>query len=427
MIALFKKQQNLLKTTFRSLQYRNFRLFWFGQCISLTGTWMQRTAQTWLVYTVTKSPMKVGLLGVAQFMPLLLFSLFAGVVVDRFSKKKLLILTQSLFLLQAVVMTVLTYLGIIQYWHILALSFLFGLTQTLDMPARQSFFIDLVGRKDLTNAISLNSTIVNLAKIVGPAVSGIIMAQYGIVFCFFINAVSYLPVILGIVMIHAPGAVSVSAQNSMLPQVADGIRYIRKNRTLVTNVLMMAAVCTFAMNTDVIIPVYAEGVLGRGASGYSFLLSMVGVGAFIAAVIMAYFSKNGVVNRLLLISGVGTAVAQLFTVVTGWFAFCAVMLVLTGFFNLLFINTGNSIFQINSSDEYRGRVMSVYSFLNLGSTPVGNFLSGFVMDRVPGDSGFLFCGITTLALLFGIFSIERREIVSWFRASKAGTGMQNPS
>lgn len=425
MIALFKKQQDLLKTTFRSLQYRNFRLFWFGQCISLTGTWMQRTAQTWLVYTVTKSPMKVGLLGVAQFMPLLLFSLFAGVLVDRFSKKKLLVLTQLLFLFQAIAMTILTYLGIIQYWQILTLSFLFGLTQTLDMPARQSFFIDLVGRKDLTNAISLNSTIVNLAKIVGPAVSGIIMARYGIVFCFFINAISYLPVILGILMIHVSGTVSVSAHSSMLPQVADGIRYIGKSRTLITNVLMMAAVCTFAMNTDVIIPVYAEGVLGRGASGYSFLLSMVGVGAFIAAVIMAYLSKNGVVNCLLLISGVGTAVAQLCTIATGWYAFCAVMLVLTGFFNLLFINTGNSIFQINSSDEYRGRVMSVYSFLNLGSTPVGNFLSGLVMDRVPGDSGFLFCGITTLALLFAILAAEHQEIVSWFRAAKMKGEVQN--
>ena len=419
MIALLKKQSSLLKTTFRSLRYRNFRLFWFGQCISLTGTWMQRTAQTWLVYTVTKSPMKVGLLGVAQFMPLLLFSLFAGVVVDRFSKKKLLVLTQLLFLFQAVAMTALTYWGIIQYWHILALSFLFGLTQTLDMPARQSFFIDLVGRKDLTNAISLNSTIVNLAKIIGPAVSGLIMARYGTVFCFFINAVSFLPVILGILMIHVSGTAAASAHSSMLPQVADGIRYISKSRTLVTNVLVMAAVCTFAMNTDVIIPIYAESVLGRGASGYSFLLSMVGAGAFLAAVIMAYLSKNGVKNFLLLISGVGTAVCQLFTAATGWYAFCAVMLILTGFFNLIFINTGNSIFQLNSSDEYRGRVMSVYSFLNLGSTPVGNFLSGLVMDHVPGDSGFLFCGITTLAFLFLISAAKHQEIIFWFRAGKA--------
>lgn len=425
-MPLAKKQYNLLKTTFRSLRYRNFRLFWFGQCISLTGTWMQRTAQTWLVYTVTKSPMKVGLLGVAQFTPLLLFSLFAGVAVDRFSKKNLLVLTQLLFLLQAVAMTALTFWGIIQYWQILALSFLFGLTQTLDMPARQSFFIDLVGRKDVTNAISLNSTIVNLAKIVGPAVSGIIMAKFGIVFCFLANAISYLPVILGILMIHVTGTAAAAARNSMLPQVADGIRYIGKSRTLVTNVLVMAAVCTFAMNTDVIIPVYAEGVLGRGASGYSFLLSMVGVGAFIAAVMMAYLSKNGVFNSLLLISGIGTAVAQLFTFATGWYAFCAAMLVLTGFFNLLFINTANAIFQTNSSDEYRGRVMSVYSFLNLGSTPVGNFLSGFVMDRIPGDSGFLFCGIMTLTFLSAISVAGRREIITWFRIGKIHGETRNP-
>lgn len=374
---------------------------------------MQRTAQTWLVYTVTNSPMMVGLVGVCQFMPMLLFSLFAGVIVDRFPKKKILLFTQALFMLQAVIMTLLTWTGAIQYWHILVLSFLFGLTQTLDMPARQSFFIDLVGVDDLTNAISLNSTIVNLARIVGPAASGLVMLQFGTVFCFFINAVSYIPVIIGIMLITISGTVVHKRKSSLLPEVINGIKYIKQNETLKVNVLVMAVVCTFAMNNDVIIPVFAKTVLGRDANGYSLLLSMAGMGAFLAAVIMAYVSKNGVRKSLLLISGTATAALQVLTAATCSYAVSAILIAFIGFFNLLFINTANSIFQLNSSNEYRGRVMSVYSFLNLGSTPIGNFLSGMVMEDLSGDSGFIFCGAGTLLLLAVIFFVKRKEIGSW--------------
>lgn len=413
-----KRTSSFFKTTFRALQYRNFRLFWFGQCISLTGTWMQRAAQTWLVYDVTKSPMLVGIVGVCQFMPMLLFSLFAGVLVDRFSKKKILIFTQVVFMLQAIIMTVLTFTGQIQYWHILVLSAVFGLTQTLDMPARQSFFIDLVGSENLTNAISLNSTIVNLARIVGPAVSGILMIKYGIVFCFFINAVSFIPVIAGIMMIKVPESSSRIRGTHMLADVLDGIRYIKKSETLILNVMMMAVVCTFAMNTDVIIPVFAKEVLGRGVNGYTLLLSMAGLGAFLGAIMMAYISKSGVKKSMLLFSGTATAVLQILTVITAQYLIGSLLILAVGFCNLVFINTANSIFQLHSSNEYRGRVMSVYSFLNLGSTPVGNFLSGVVMENVGGDSGFVFCGSVTLLLLGLIFAVKRRSLLGWMsRAS----------
>lgn len=418
---MFQKAGSFFKTTFRSLQYRNFRLFWFGQCISLTGTWMQRTAQTWLVYSITNSPLKVGLVGVAQFLPMLFLSLFAGVIVDRFPKKKLLVLTQALFLAQAVVMTVLTGLGIIQYWHILLLSFLFGLTQTLDMPTRQSFFIDLVGPENVTNAISLNSTIVNLARIVGPAVSGVLMVKLGAVACFFINAVSFIPVIAGILMIRVDETRSVSHSANILPEIADGMRYIKQSRTLIINVLVMAAVCTFAFNNDVVIPVFAREYLHGGVNGYSFMLSMAGLGAFCAAILMAYRSKNGVSKRLLIVSGVGTSVFQVATVFTRQYALSAVLIVVIGFFNLVFMNTANGIFQVAATNEYRGRVMSVYSFLNMGSTPIGNFLAGAVMEQAGGDSGFIFCGGVTLVLLAVIAAFTRKELVRWFRREPKGT------
>lgn len=412
---MFQKAANFFKTTFRSLKYRNFRLFWFGQCISLTGTWVQQTAQTWLVYSVTNSPFKVGLVGVAQFLPMLFLSLFAGVVVDHFSKKKLLVLTQALFLAQAVAMTLLTYTHIIQYWHILLLSFLFGVTQTLDMPARQSFFIDLVGPENVTNAISLNSTIVNLARIIGPALSGVLMMKLGATACFLINSVSYIPVIIGIMMIRVNEKQSVTYSRNMLPEISDGMRYIKKDKTLVADVLMMTVVCTFALNNDVIIPVFAHEYLGRGIDGYSSLLAAAGVGAFSAAILMAYRSNKGVNKRLLVISSVAIGLLQVSTGITNKYIFNLIVVALIGFCNLIFLNTANSIFQTNSSNEYRGRVMSVYSFLNLGSTPIGNFLAGAVMERTGGDSGYLFCGWTTLILLAVVFLITRREISKWFR------------
>ncbi|HEX3039831.1 MAG TPA: MFS transporter [Caproiciproducens sp.] len=415
MNTLQSKASDFFKTTFRALQYRNFRLFWFGQCISLTGTWMQRTAQTWLVYTLTNSPLLVGIVGVCQFLPMLLFSLFAGVLADRFSKKKLLIFTQCMFMLQAVIMTVLTYYGQIRYWHILLLSMLFGFTQTLDMPARQSFFIDLVGRENLTNAISLNSTIVNLARIIGPAVSGLIMLKYGTVFCFFINTISFLPVIAGLLMIRAKENIIRREAGHMLGDIRDGIRYIGKNETLVLNVLITAVVCTFAMNNDVIIPIFAKEVLGRGADGYSFLLAMAGFGAFAGAVLMAYFSKFGVRKSLLILSGFATAFLQILTVFGRSFWLAAVLIGAIGFFNLIFINIANSVFQLNSSNEYRGRVMSVYAFLNMGSTPIGNFGVGIVMEKLGGISGFASCGIITAVCLTAILLIKRKAVLNYVK------------
>lgn len=406
---------NFFKTTFESLQYRDFRLFWCGQCVSLVGTWMQRTAQVWLVYTLTKSPLMVSLIGVCQFMPMLLFSLFAGVIVDRFPKKYLLVFTQTMFMIQAAIMTVLTFTGLIRVEHIFVLSTLYGLTQTLDMPARQSFFIELVGKEHVMNAISLNSTVFNLARIVGPAISGFIMTVYGTVFCFFLNTVSFVPVIIGILLISATGSSGGTVTRHVLSEIAGGIKYITTNETLVIDALAMAAICTFSMNNDVIIPVFARTVLGLGAQGYTGLLSAQGVGSLAAAVFMAYISHNGMHKRILFIAGAASGVFQLLTIFTRQYVVCMALMAVIGFANLSFLNTANSIFQIGSANEYRGRVMSVYAFLNQGSTPVGNFYAGTVMENIGGDSGFVSCGITALLCLGVIFFYKRKPVLQWFK------------
>jgi Arabinose efflux permease len=414
-LLLKEKAANALKTTFTSLKYKNFRYFWIGQCISLMGTWMQRTAQVWLVYTITKSPLLVGLLGVCQFMPMLLFTLFAGVFVDRFPKRTILILTQTAFMTLGFTMTLLVYLGIVQYWEILVITTLFGLSQTVDMPARQSFFIELVGKKDIMNGISLNSTIFNLAKIVGPALSGIVMVKFGVLFCFLIDAISYIAVIIGLCMIKTENTVPQRIRRHVVQEITEGLRYIKQNETLVLNSLIMAVVCTFAFNNDVIVPVFAKTVLNQGADVYTGLMSAAGIGSFIAAVAMAAVAKNGIKKNLFIFDAVATTLLQILMIFARNYYLALVMVAILGFVNMSFLNLCNSIFQVNTTSEYRGRVMSVYSFLNQGSTPVGNFYSGSVMDRFGGIAGFPACGAAALILLVPIFALKRKMIVHWLK------------
>jgi MFS family permease len=399
MISINLKISALLKTTFASLKYKNYRYFWMGQCISLIGTWMQRTAQIWLVYTLTKSPFLVGVLGVCQFLPLLLFSLFVGVFVDRFPKKKILLLTQTMFMLQAIVLAILTFSNAVRYWHVFILSAVFGLTQTVDMPARQSFFIEMVGRKDLMNAISLNSTIVNLSKVIGPAISGIVIVRFGSAFCFLLNGLSYVAVLWGLLLITAGNSVIRRTHRNVWREIKEGLQYIKKSNILVNNVIAMAVVCTFAMNSDVIIPIFSKTVLGKGAAGYTALMSATGVGSFCAALFMANISKNGIVKYFLIIDALGVALFQIITSLMSVYWICLILAAGIGFINLTFLNTANSTFQLNSTDEYRGRVMSVYAFLNQGSTPIGNFFAGTVMEHWGGRAGFFLCGIATLLLI----------------------------
>jgi MFS family permease len=407
MINLVSKISTTVSITFASLKYRDFRYFWFGQCISLIGTWMQRTAQVWLIYTLTKSPLMVGILGVCQFIPIMLFSLFAGVFIDRFAKKKILLLTQSVFMLQAFALTALTFFHIIQYWHIFILTAIFGLTQTLDMPARQSFFIEMVGRKDVLNAISLNSTIINLAKIIGPAISGIVIAKFGSVLCFFINGLSYLAVLWGLLLIKADNRICRRQHRHVLPEIKDGLRYIKKSPILINTVIAMAFVCTFAMNNDVLIPVFAKTALGIGAAGYAALMSAAGIGSLCAALVMANIKQNDIKNKLLLINALGIAILQIITAMMDVYWICLILIAGIGFLNLSFVNTTNSTFQLNSDDAYRGRVMSVYAFLNQGSTPIGNFFAGTVMEHWGGRAGFWICGLTTLLSILPLVVTQR--------------------
>lgn len=414
-MLLIDRAGALIDTVFASLKHRDFRIFWTGQCVSLLGTWMQRTALMWLVYTMTDSPFLVGLVGVAQFMPMLMFTLFAGAIVDRFPKRSILIVTQSLLMLQAVALTLLTISESAHYWQLLVLCVLLGITTTIDVPARLSFFIHLVGKKDVMNAVSLNSSIVNLARIIGPAAAGVVMVQFGAAVCFLINAVSFLAVLYSLTRIKTSEPAAQPAKHrNMMTEVCEGIVYIRDDRILSINAVFLAVVCTFALNGEVIIPVFAKTVLGMGADAYTRLLSAVGIGSLAGAITMASLAKKGE-RKWLLPAGCAATLVIHMLMIFAWNEYTAMLLVAAiGFFNLIFLNAGNSIFQVHTPDIYRGRVMSVYTLLSQGSLPIGNFFAGLVMQALGGWAGYPACGAAALLLLAAALRKRKKEVESWF-------------
>lgn len=403
-LKLRDRAASLLDTVFVSLKHRDFRIFWTGQCVSLLGTWMQRTALMWLVYTMTDSPFLVGLVGVAQFMPMLLFTLFAGAIVDRFPKRKIIIVTQSLLMVQAVALAALAFSGSAEYWQLLTLCVFLGITTTIDVPARLSFFVYLVGKDDVMNAVSLNSSIVNLARIVGPALAGAVMMEFGAGICFLLNAVSFLAVLYSLTRLRTqePRALPAAEKRSVVREVFEGVDYIRRDETLAINATILAVVCTFALNGEVMAPVFADTVLGMGA------------GSLAGAMTMASIAKRGE-KKWLLPAGAAATLLMHLLMLFAWSRGAAYLLVAAiGYFNLVFLNAGNSIFQVHTPDEYRGRVMSVYTFLSQGSLPLGNFFVGSVMQSAGGWAGYPSCGLAAALLLFLFLRKKRETLRSWF-------------
>jgi MFS family permease len=392
---------------FSALKHKNFRYYWLGMCISLIGTWMQNIAQPWLAYTLTKSPFLLSLIGTLQFTPMLLFSLIAGVFVDKFSKKKILLWTQSASLIITSILALLVWTKHIQYWHIVVLATALGFVNVLDMPTRQAFVIELAGREDLMNAIALNSSVFNIARIIGPALAGILMGYAGISVCFFFNAISFGAVVISLFFIK-PLEISkkIPQSGNILANIMDGLKYIYKNETLFSTIIVMTIVGTFAMNFNVLVPVFAKEVLKQGEAGFGFLMSLMGIGSFMGAMLVATLSKSGSKKLIQFILFVVPVVIGLFLTVTGLarsFLVTGLGLALSGLTFVSFASTANSTMQLNSTDEFRGRVMSVYSLVFAGSTPVGNLYAGAIAEHFGAGVGFVACGLIIILLLIPVY------------------------
>ncbi len=373
---------NTLRKIFASLRYRNFRLFWIGQAISLIGTWMQSIGQAWLILKLTDSPFLLGLIGAAQYTPILVLSVFAGSIVDRFPKRYLIILTQTVMALLAFALWILTAKGIVNYWHVFILASLLGLATSLDVPARQAFMINLVGRDTLMNAIALNSTTFNVARLIGPAIAGLLIAKVGIATTFLLNGISFIPVILGLIMIDIDGLPGRSGRKNVMEDIKEGLLYI-KNNAVVFNVLMlMLLVSLFAINFNVVVPVYAKYVFHSNPEIFGFLMSSLGVGSILGAILVALRSGRSPNLVFLILGAVMLSGFQMvMAFVTGLYP-AMFVLFLIGFGSIIFTALSNTTLQLKTPDELKGRVMSVYSLVFMGVTPIGNLFIGGIADAI---------------------------------------------
>jgi MFS family permease len=370
------------RDTFAALKYRNYRLFFAGQLVSLIGTWMQNTAQGWLVYQLTGSKVLLGTVAAVGSLPMLLLSVWGGSLADRYPKRRVLFFTQTGMMLLAFAFAALVGSGCVQPWHILVLAALGGVAMAFDMPARQAFTVEMTSRQDLMNAISLNSSMFNGARIVGPSVAGFLMAQAGMTWCFLLNGLSFIAVIAGLLMMRLPKFVPPAEPPSTGRHVLEGFAYVAAHRRVRRLLLFVGVVGIFGWSYSVLLPAYAAEVLHVGERGYGALLSANGFGALLGALTVATYG-SGVRPRLMVLGGVWVfSAALLLLAVVRWFPLVLACLAVGGWGMLLCFSTTNTLVQTSVSDAMRGRVMGLWALVFGGLMPLGGLESGLLSQTV---------------------------------------------
>lgn len=396
---------------FSAFYFRDFRLFWIGQLISFSGTWMHSTAQGWLVYSLTKSPFYLGLVAAASSLPILFFSLIGGAVADRFQKRNLLLLTQALSMIPAFLIGLLTSMGVITVWHVMALVVLLGTVNAFDMPTRHSFMVEMVKKGNLLNAVALNSAAFNAARMIGPVIAGMTIAYIGIPACFYLNALSFIPVIIALSMVKARGEAKPGKGGSLLKDISEGMRFIRREPGVMRPVLLVATFSLFGMPFVTLLPVFAEEILNVGVKGLGFLAASAGVGAFTSALVLAFRGDIKEKHRLMSLSSTIFPISLFAFSVSKDYHLSLALLVVAGWAVVNLLATANISIQLMSPDSMRGRVMSVYTLVLLGMTPIGNSVMGIVADTIGTANAVSMA--STVCLLVSL------AIVSGFRWSRA--------
>ncbi len=367
---------------FSALRHRNFRLFYGGHLLSLGGTWLQITAIGWLVLDLTDSEVWLGIVNAATSVPILLFSLYAGFVADRIDKRKILIVAQSVAFTQALTLAILSYLEIVSVGWILLLALVLGAANAFEIPTRQSFFVELVGPRDLTNAIALNSSAFNAMRMIGPVFAGVTIGAVGVAACFALNAVSYLAVVGGLVAIRRPAQPRRTDRVSAVAQIGEGIRWIAENPSARLVVTYMAVASIFVFPYTMLLPVFARDILQVGPQGLGWLYSATGAGALTAGLSITFLTHRFSRGTLLMGAGAGMSLMVAGFALSPFFFLSLVFLAGAGFFMILTSASANSQIQLLVTNEMRGRVMSVYVVLFLGVTPAGYLLSGTLAGMI---------------------------------------------
>ena len=372
-----------LRVVLRAFRYRNYRLFFFGQGVSLIGTWTQQVALSWLVYRLTGSTLLLGLVAFANQVPTLFFSPFAGVAADRFDRKRLLLLTQALSMVQALVLAALVLTGVIEPWHIVALSVFIGTVNAFDMPIRQSFVIEMVeGREDLGNAIALNSALFNSARFIGPSVAGILISSLGEGICFLVNGISYLAVLAALQAIRVQRKQQIRKTGPLWGEIRDGISYIKNFKPIIAILALLSVFSIAGAPYMVLMPAYAKDIMHGNAGTYGLLMSSVGIGALSATFYLASRrSARGLINLIPAAAGtfgLGISAFALSRSFTAGILF----LFVAGFSMMCQIASSNTIIQTVVDEDKRGRVMSFYAVSFLGVMPFGSLLAGSIAGKI---------------------------------------------
>ncbi len=381
----------------RALRHRNFQLFFSGQLISLIGTWMQNIAQSWLVYRLTGSALLLGSVGFAGQIPVFLFAPLGGIAADRFNRRTIVISTQTASLLLAFILAGLTLYNKVQVWEIFLLAALLGLVNAFDIPGRQSFLVDMVGKEDLMNAIALNSSMFNGARVIGPAIAGILVAKIGEGWCFFANGVSYIAVIVGLLMMRVSSpARAIGA--SPLEHMMEGFRFVNRTAPIRALLLLLGVVSLVGMPYVVLMPIFADQILHGGARALGILMGATGVGALLGALTLAFREGVKGLGRWVAWCCAGFGLSLILFAVSHNFWLSVILLLPVGYTMMLQMACSNTLIQVMVPDELRGRVMAVYSMMFMGMAPIGALLGGAIADRLGAP---LTVGIGGLASVAG--------------------------
>ncbi|HEV2232555.1 MAG TPA: MFS transporter [Terriglobia bacterium] len=388
---------------FRALRHRNYRLFFSGQIISLVGTWMQSVAQSWLVYRLTGSSLLLGLVGFAGQIPVFLLAPIGGVVADRYSRHRIVIGTQTSAMVLAFILSALTLLGHIRVWEIMLVASLLGVVNAFDIPARQAFIVDMVHSDDLINAIALNSSMVNSARVLGPAIAGVTVAAVGEGWCFFANGASYIAVIAGLLLMAvAPRELGRDAASG-LERIVEGFRWVAKTAPIRALLLLLGLVSLTGMPYAVLMPIFADKILHGGARGLGMLMGASGIGALAGTLILAAKRQVHGLGRWIAFASFGFGASMILFAASRSYPLSIVLLVPVGFSMMLQMSASNTLIQTMVPDELRGRVMAVYSMMFMGMAPFGALVAGAMANHIGAPITVALGGLACLAgsLVFG--------------------------
>ncbi len=393
------ESQGVVRRTFAALENRNFRRYFAGQAVSLAGTWMQSVAQGWLVLTLTGSGAALGLVVALQTLPVLLLGPYAGVLIDRSNKRRLIIGVQVVMAVLALALGLLTVTGAVQLWHVFALAGLLGMATTFDNPARQAFVLEMVGAADLRNAVTLNSVLVNAARAVGPAVAGVLIATVGTGICFLVNAASYAAALVALAGMNVQ-ALQPSPPSSREPgQLREGLRYVRRTPALAVPLAMMALIGMLAYEFQVVLPVVARTTFHGGAQAYGVLTAAMGVGAVVGGLVVAGRGRTGL--RPLVLAAAQFGLVVLLAALAPTLHWELAALALVGAASVQFLSAGNATLQLSADPQMRGRVMALWAVAFLGSTPIGGPIAGAVADGLGGRGALAMGGAACLVAAAG--------------------------